>query len=246
VDFNKSTFSSGFINNNNIFVVTNKNDMQIQGVITGDIVDSTKIESNKRTDLLLALKETIADINEYIDKSVKAEIYRGDSFQIVIPNPVETLRIAILVRLGLQNRTPENSTRLKKWDARISIGIGDISFNASSIVESDGEAFRNSGRAFDRLGKNDRLAISTPWNEIDEELKVSTKFADILIGSWSYSQIEVLYRYFLEKITQRELAKGLNLSPQTLNKRIVGAKVEVIEMYIARFEQIIKERDGAE
>jgi hypothetical protein len=219
--------------------------MQIQGVITGDIVDSTKVESNKRTDLLLALKDTIADINQYIG-SVNMEIYRGDSFQIIISEPLEALRIAILIRLGLQRKTPDENSRSQKWDARISLGIGDISFSAPSIPESDGEAFRNSGRAFDRLGKNDHLIISTPWSEINNELEVSTKFADILINSWSYLQIEVIYHSLLIRMTQKELAKRLNLSPQTLNKRIVNAKVEAIEKYISRFEQIIKGKDGIE
>ncbi|WP_321437333.1 winged helix-turn-helix transcriptional regulator [uncultured Bacteroides sp.] len=219
--------------------------MHIQGVITGDIVDSTKVESNKRTELLLALKETIADINQYIGL-VKIEIYRGDSFQIIIPDSVNALRIAILIRLGLQRKTPNENIRSQKWDARISLGIGDISFSAPSIPESDGEAFRNSGRAFDKLGKNYHLIISTPWSEINNELEVSTKFADILINSWSYLQIEVIYHSLLIRMTQKELAKRLNLSPQTLNKRIVNAKVEAIEKYIARFEQIIKGKDGIE
>lgn len=222
--------------------------MQVQGVITGDIVDSTKVESNKRTELLSAIKDMTADINQYIDNSVKIEIYRGDSFQIIIPNPLEALRIAVLTRLGLQCRTPDtkNKKRQENWDARISLGIGSISFNSSTIVESDGEAFRNSGREFDLLGKNERMAVSTPWTEINEELKVSTKFADILISNWSYSQAEVVYYYLLERITQKELAKKLGLSPQALNKRLVGAKVDAIELYLTRFEQIIKERHGAE
>ena len=219
--------------------------MHIQGVITGDIVDSTKVESNKRTELLLALKETIADIRQHIGV-VEFEIYRGDSFQIIIPDSVNALRIAILIRLGLQRKTPNENIRSQKWDARISLGIGDISFSASSILVSDGEAFRNSGRAFDKLGRNDFLIVNTPWIEINNELEVSTKFADILINSWSYLQIEVIYHYLLRKMTQKELAKVLNLSPQTLNKRIVNAKVEAIEKYIARFEEIIKEKDGVE
>lgn len=119
--------------------------MQIQGVITGDIVDSTQIEPNMRAKLLSAIKNTVADINKYIDSEVQVEIYRGDSFQILVPNPIEALRIAFLTRLGIQYRTPlmEKNRSKNKWDARISLGIGAISFNSSSIIESDGEAYQN-------------------------------------------------------------------------------------------------------
>lgn len=218
--------------------------MQIQGVITGDIIDSTQIEINMRAELLSVIKDTVADIGKYINSKVEVEIYRGDSFQILISNPIEALRVAILVRLGIQYRTPqiEKNRSKNKWDARISLGIGDITFHSNSIVESDGEAYRNSGREFDQLGKNDRFAIRTPWEELNEELKVSSKFADIMINGWNNSQIEVNYHYLLEQISQKELARKIFLSPQALSKRIIGSKVEAIELFIQRYERIIKKK----
>lgn len=91
------------------------------------------------------------------------EMYRGDSFQVVVDNPELALSVAIALRAKLKASTPDKS---EVWDARLSLGIGDVSFASGNILTSDGEAFRLSGRAFDNIGKK-RLCISTPWAELD-------------------------------------------------------------------------------
>ena len=89
---------------------------------------------------------------------------------MVVDNPAEALKVAILLRAGLMSKTPENYR--KPWDARLSLGVGDISYQADKVVVSDGEAFQISGHEFDEIGKR-RLIVKTRWDTINAELKVS-------------------------------------------------------------------------
>ena len=58
--------------------------MALVGVITGDIVDSTKIEGDGRTKLLSVLRSLLSQTLG--DGVVSSDIFRGDSFQVVVVN----------------------------------------------------------------------------------------------------------------------------------------------------------------
>ena len=56
--------------------------MALIGVITGDIVDSTKIEGDDRTKLLSVLRSLLSQTLG--DGVVLSDIFRGDGFQVVV------------------------------------------------------------------------------------------------------------------------------------------------------------------
>ena len=208
--------------------------MKLKGVITGDIVQSSKIEPTRRK-LLIDCIQKIADEAGKWGK-IKVEIFRGDSFQAVIDDVEQSLKIAILFRAGLQGFTPEKE--FTKWDARIALGIGSIDFYQDhSVVESDGEAFRNSGREFDRLEKSDRLALKTPWDDLNDEFKISTAFADNVISGWTVMQARVIYEALLSGESQKKIAQLLNKSQQAVSKLANGGRLRLIELYLERFQQ---------
>lgn len=119
-------------------------------MITGDLVNSTNIAAKWRQTVLDTLNVCAADFQPLT--LCNLEMYRGDSFQIVVDKPDYALAVAIALRAKLKAMTPGKQ---QLWDARLSIGIGDISFESDNIVTSDGEAFRLSGRSFDNIGKKD-------------------------------------------------------------------------------------------
>ena len=59
--------------------------MNTQAVLTGDIVNSTKISAAAEKKLLKVLQQVLA--------AYKFEFYRGDSFQVYIKNPAEACPI---------------------------------------------------------------------------------------------------------------------------------------------------------
>lgn len=159
-------------------------DMKIKGVITSDIVGSSQIKPEFRVDLLtclITMEEELQCVSPF-----RMELYRGDSFQLLVEDPAMTAKIAILLRAGLIYHTPN------KEDAKVSIGIGGIDFISENIVTSDGEAFMYSGRQLDNMGKH-RLSIKTPWQDVNEEVDVSTAFVDDIITGWSNKQARMIY-----------------------------------------------------
>lgn len=145
----------------------------MKGIIAGDIIHSTAIPTGFRNQLLSAIESIIDELQ--VLTPCKYEIFRGDSFQIMVERPEMTMYIAVLVRAGLKSRTPKECKRL--WDARLAAGIGDVTYEADKLVVSDGEAFHLSGREFDELGKRN-LSVKTRWEEVNDELFVSTAFAN--------------------------------------------------------------------
>lgn len=205
----------------------------IKGVITGDIVNSTYIATELRQTVLDALNVCVTDFLSLT--LIKLEIYRGDSFQIVVDKPDYTLAVAIALRAKLKAMTP-NKQQL--WDARLSIGIGDISFESNNIVTSDGEAFRLSGRSFDNIGKK-RLSISTTWPGFNKDIELVTRFADDIITSWTAKQAKVVYQSILFPKLQKDLAEDLGMTRQNFNSHWSSAKGQLILDYVKYFKSLI-------
>lgn len=202
----------------------------IKGVITGDLINSTNIATEWRQSVVDALKTCVSDFLSITP--IKMEMYRGDSFQVVIDKAEQTLSVAIALRSKLRASTPNGNDA---WDARISIGIGDVSFESNNIVTSDGEAFRLSGRAFDNIGKK-RLNISSPWAEFNTAMELNTRFADEFISSWTARQARVVYHSILFLKTQKEMAVDLDMTRQNFNYHWGTSKAQLILDYIEYFK----------
>ncbi len=211
--------------------------MEVRGIITGDIVKSSTIQPDKRTVLLDAIHTLTEELKTF--SVLQMELFRGDSFQIVVNNPVEALKIAVLFRAGLKSKTPKDYR--KPWDARISLGVGGISYEANKVVVSDGEAFRLSGRELDEIGKR-RLTVKTRWEDVNAELKISTAFADDIISGWSHAQAQAVYLTLLYKNTQKDIAAQLDKTAQNISKLLGAAKENLIRNYLDRYYVLITEK----
>lgn len=206
----------------------------IKGVITGDIIESSAIQIKYR-DFLLESIRGIAD-ELFVIESINIEFFRGDSFQMVVDNPENAMKIAVLLRAGLKSHTPNECK--SPWDARLSLGVGTISYHANNIVLSDGEAFQYSGRELDEMGKR-RLIVKTRWSDVNEELQVSTAFADEVISSWSVPQSQATYQALLYNTSQKDIAHKFQKSAQNISKLLSAAKINLIQMYIDRYHTLI-------
>lgn len=204
-----------------------------KAVITGDIVNSTSIAFEWRQCIVDALHASVADFVALTP--IRLEMYRGDSFQIIVDKPEYSLSVAVALRAKLRATTPENQ---EIWDARVSIGIGEISFESDNIVTSDGEAFRLSGRAFDSIGKK-RLLIATPWADFNNAMELISRFADDIISSWSVKQSMIVYHSLIHFKKQKDMAKELDMTTQNLNYHWNSAKVQLILDYIEYFKSLM-------
>lgn len=206
----------------------------IKGVITGDLVNSTNIAAKWRQTVVNALHKCVTESQRLT--SVKLEIYRGDSFQVVVEKPEYALLVAIALRAKLKSKTPDKQ---EMWDARLAVGVGEVSFESGNIVTSDGEAFRQSGRSFDHMGKK-RLVVSTPWSDFNKEIDLVTRFADDVITSWTAKQARVVYysMLFPNKL-QKDLAEELGMTRQNFNYHWSSSRGKLIFDYVDFFKSLI-------
>ncbi len=212
---------------------THNNISMIKGVITGDLVNSSHIAIEWRQTVMDASNACVKDFSSLTP--IKMEMYRGDSFQVVVDNPELALSVAIALRAKLKASTPDKS---EVWDARLSLGIGDISFASGNILTRDGEAFRLSGRAFDNIGKK-RLCISTPWAELDNDLDLVTRFADSIVSGWTEKQALVFYHALVFPKLQKKLAEELGMTSQNFNYHWGAAKGQLILDYINYYKSFV-------
>ena len=207
--------------------------METYAVLTGDIVKSRDI--TPRAQLIETLKEALETAKE--THHAEYDVYRGDSFQMVIPSAPAAALVAIIIRSKLISHSPKKSS---PWDTRISIGIGGITYRGEKTTESDGPAFLLSGQGMDELNKkNRRLNIKAPWEHADRSLSLVTRFVDDIISNWSkYSAETALYSLVYNE-SQSVLAKRLGKSQSTINDRIATAKLELVKAYVQHVKEYI-------
>jgi len=204
-------------------------------VVTGDIANSTSIAADKRVELI---EQVSALIKSWVAKPEDAEIFRGDSFQLLFDDVAEALKRSIQIRCWLKSYQdgPGNAP----LDARLSIGIGDIAYFGKSVLDADGEAFHLSGRAFDEMKATQNfLQLSTNDQQLNNQLNIILNLANIIITQWTKNQAEVIF-LLLEGRTQQEMADELKIAQSAVNNRIKLSRWKEIDKtmrYIASLMQ---------
>lgn len=207
-------------------------------VISGDIVSSEKILAKK--DFYKHFKASLKEISEVLNPQFEFEFFRGDSFQTIVNEPSDSLLIAILIRASLRMITIETDGPSYNPDARISIGIGTIDYKTDKVIESDGEAFRLSGRGLEQMTeKGERLGIFTPNEKLNDELNVASQLTDVLISNWTPASSEAVYYTTLHKMSQMELAQYLKISQPAIHKRLNISHFDKISLFLERFQKVI-------
>ena len=203
----------------------------MKAVITADIVNSTKILDKDRK-LLSEILDKIIQKLQFVGM-LRCEMYRGDSFQVLVEDYQYAIKIAILIRLGL---IKSNLLGKAKLDARMVIGIGDVSYEDNKIILSDGEAFRLSGRAFDSLGKK-RILLATNNIEVDRQLNLLLAFIDDILLHISISQSRCLYESLLLNLPQKDIAKMLGMTQPNVAKLFKASKEVLFREFLGYAEE---------
>lgn len=197
-------------------------------VITGDIIKSRQTEVET---WIVALKDILAN---YGNNPYDWEMYRGDSFQF-ITTPQQALHLSYIIKAGMK--------KVKNIDVRIGIGIGEITYRAEKVTESNGPAFVNSGNAFDSL-KKQTLAIQTPWNDFDEVMNTMFDLATLTMDRWTEKTSEIMLLKLTDsELNQKEIAMYLNKKGQgNISEALKRGGYEEIsqlkEYYQKRIEQL--------
>jgi hypothetical protein len=209
---------------------------KIYAVLTGDIVNSTKLEQAELEEVRNRLLDAVQDVKGWQSRLVKskAEFFRGDSWQVLLEDPGQALRVAVFLRATLRAHGGA--------DSRLSIGIGTVKKIVSNRVSlSTGEAFEVSGGALDKMTSltGMTIAVPSPGGVLGRWLPVVGGLCDALIGQWTERQAETVRIAVLpERPSHEEIADRLNpsVSRQAVTKALNGANWHALREAIRAFE----------
>ncbi|GGX80864.1 hypothetical protein GCM10007160_05090 [Litchfieldella qijiaojingensis] len=204
-------------------------------VLTGDVIASRKIRDQEHLfGILDAALHALAE--RY---GGRGERYRGDGFQLALPQPEHALTAVAMLRAALIQHSEDR----QRWDARIAVAVGKDNWQDDlRVAEASGEPFVHSGQALDALSAGQgHLALKILGKDDNGCLTLLTRFVDELIDGWSRYSAEVVYLSLCHDESQQELAKRLGISQPSVHKRLRAARWPLLAEYLAYMHQRLKE-----
>ncbi len=192
--------------------------------ITGDVINSSAFNDSNRDLLHDSIQKVGAEVYKFFPGFQVGDlsIFRGDSIQFLLSDPVVSLRVALFFRAAFKAILPK-----QKVDMRLSIGIGTVSFLPSTDQGgADGEAYRLSGASLDKLSAKETMAInvSSEWGT-DLQRRAFQTIAVLLgfqAGGWTSKQALAVKWGILNK-TQEEISR---LWPETVSRQAIAKNLD--------------------
>lgn len=156
-------------------------------VLTGDIVDSNTASASLIAE---ALHDTYQRVQAVYENALPypLSVFRGDSWQMVIPDPAHALSVSVLFRAALR-------TELQR-DTRIACAIDTVdALDSDHITESTGAAFTRSGTALDALEAPYRMQWRLPKAALPPVQIAAAALADLadhIIIHWTDAQAQAV------------------------------------------------------
>lgn len=184
-------------------------------IITGDIKGSRRAKS---ANWLEGIKQLFQKFGK---NPIDWEIYRGDEFQLEVKNSEEALLVAFQIKAYL---------RTISLDARMSIGLGDKTYKAKRISESNGSAFINSGKAFNLMKKNKTtLVLQSSNKDFNQEINLLLRLGLSFMDNWLSQQAEfVLLAIQNPDFSQEEIGELLKINQAAVSKRRKRANFDLL------------------
>ncbi|HAH54369.1 MAG TPA: hypothetical protein DCM02_03555 [Flavobacterium sp.] len=196
-------------------------------IITGDIVNSRKLSSKIWIDGLKKL------LNTFGKNPIEWDIYRGDEFQLEVKNPEDALVVALQIKSYFKSI---------KMDVRMSIGLGDMTYKAKKISESNGTAFSRSGEVFETLKKQKiNLAINSGNEAFDDEINLMLRLSLTFMDNWFIQSAEfVLTAIENPSLSQEEIGVKLGINQAAVSRRRKRAQFDLVMEVEKYFRNKIK------
>lgn len=195
------------------------------GIITGDIINSKEADPKKW------LKPLKSVLNYYGEEPKHWEIFRGDSFQLELL-PEQALEACIIIKSSIK--------QFKTLDVRLAIGIGDKTYKADKITESNGSAFVNSGECFEQLKKS-TLAIKSPFKTFDEQINIMLDLASLTMNSWKPTTSKTIKTSIEHpELNQVQLAKLLEKTQSNISESLKRAGFDEISKLLQYYKTQIQ------
>ncbi len=202
-------------------------------VLTGDLIGSSQMSDALRSECFERIRKQL----EFIQQGKIAyplSIYRGDSWQILLDDPKDALRLTLLIRTALL---------MDNTDTRISIGIGAVDkIDEADITRSFGEAFTLSGHNLESMKKKQRMAFAAPaMAQNDCIASAVMPLLNALVDKMTAKQARAM-NGALKGLSQNEIAHECKIKQQTVKVHLDrGGWAEILEVIVNCEYQIDQE-----
>lgn len=191
----------------------------MQAVITADLIHSRKQPAALWMPVLTDQLEALTP---------DWEIYRGDSFQLLLPAE-EALSAVFLLKARLKQMYP--------LDLRAAIGLGEVTYQAAQITQSNGSAFVYSGTCFDAL-KKCNLALMSQHAHWDTYMNLLLLLTSTFADHWSAATARVLATALsFPEQNQNQWAQRLQKSQSTINAALKRGNYDELKRVIDYYAQ---------
>lgn len=202
-------------------------------MVTGDIVDSRQLanaELDGVMDALAAAGETIRGWMS--EQTLPLERFRGDGWQIALPEPRWALRACLELRAAVRSH-------LENADTRLAIGIGAGTLD-KRLSSSHGDAFERSGTALAALKGRQRWTLTGGFEAMPARALARglVTLCDAISQEWTARQAEAFaLRAAPEAPTMAEIAQRLGVTQQTVQAHLARAYGDTLVDACEAFEQ---------
>jgi hypothetical protein len=213
---------------------------KLYAVITGDIVGFSKLPEEQRQRLDRIMKEGSKAVRRAFKGSIPLEVdlFRGDSWQMLVSNVAAALQIGLFLRAHLRAAMGTG-----KFDTRMAIGVGTVDFVPDDRVsKGDGQAYRHSGKALERMTKASNMCFRFPGREIEESIDVLVHLIDVLARNWSDKQALAITGV-LQGSKQEKIGSLWKppITQQSVNRHLQRAGWFAIEKAVGFFKKQLSE-----
>ncbi|CAM4092292.1 hypothetical protein [Pseudoalteromonas byunsanensis] len=206
-------------------------------VLTGDLVNSSKMLNEIHTDAITTIQGLLQSINE--QHGATGEIYRGDEFQIQFPNAIHAITCTILIKLALHFKTRSDKPVL----CTLSLAYGEQPLSGKQPTISTGPVFIESGRGLANTPRGE-ISVSFGHNNTSE-MRLLTQFLSHQLNKLTKTQAELLYIYITNHFAEHQkIAEITKTSRQNISNRLSSIGATLIRDYIAVINQRVTKAKG--
>ena len=213
-------------------------------VVTGDVVASTALSRTDRAALPAFVRSAFGEIRQARNDAlpVDVDVFGGDSWQAYTRQPDVGLTVALYLRARLRERFDV--------EVRAALSIDTIDFlQPASVSESDGRAFRRSGRALEQLDRNElfRLVLPEHLADVDVYAIAAEGIADAvdsIAQKWTPAQAQAvshMLRGYPDEPRQQHVSEAWRPAPisqPAVNKNLKKAGWEWIARALGRYARL--------
>lgn len=221
------------------------NSHDLHAVGTGDVVGSSGLSASQRRRLPERLRSAYATVQGVDPDALPYDlaITGGDGWQCYVESPVDSLPRLLHFWALL---------RANGISCRMAVAIDTIDFiSEGNVNESDGPAFRRSGRTLEDLPDDQQLACVLPEDAApvhDLAIESISELIDHFLHQWTAAQAQAVAGIIKSvgtnhSVTQKRIAEEWtpsSVTRQTVNRHLKRAHWDRVERTLSRFTRLIR------